>query len=177
MRTPLSNLYDDDHLYHVMTETPPPQLPADNSFSDVMEESGGWRSEESINPPEDATEQPGPSDADFSSETQAGKKTPISRWKIKRKRRTPCTTVAAMAIAEERKVSADQLKLKNNMEMEQKREEHEESMAIRQEEHVMNMKIKQEQHDLKMKIMAEKLNVLKESAIKGTYKGSFDSDL
>ncbi|GBN54787.1 hypothetical protein AVEN_227403-1 [Araneus ventricosus] len=64
-----------------------------------------------INLPEDATEQPGPSDADFSSDTQAGKKTPISRGKIKRKRRIPCTTVVAMAIAEERKVSADQLKL------------------------------------------------------------------
>ncbi|GBN13782.1 hypothetical protein AVEN_258380-1 [Araneus ventricosus] len=35
MRTPLSNLYDDDQFYHVMTETPPPQLPADNSFSEL----------------------------------------------------------------------------------------------------------------------------------------------
>ncbi|GBN43425.1 hypothetical protein AVEN_119215-1 [Araneus ventricosus] len=56
----------------------------------------------------------------------------------------PSTTVASMAIVEERKISADQLKLKSNMEMEQKREEHEISMAVRQEEHILNMKIKKE---------------------------------
>ncbi|GBM48018.1 hypothetical protein AVEN_34349-3-1, partial [Araneus ventricosus] len=96
-----------------------------------------------------ATEQPSSSDADFSSETPTGKKSLISRWKIKRKRRTPSTIVASMATAEERKISADQLKLKINMEMEQKREKHEISMAASQEEHILNMKIKQEPKERK----------------------------
>ncbi|GBM90964.1 hypothetical protein AVEN_70295-1, partial [Araneus ventricosus] len=46
MRTPRSNLYDDDQWYHVMTETPPPQLPADNSFSDFEVYTDGSRIED-----------------------------------------------------------------------------------------------------------------------------------
>ncbi|GBN43429.1 hypothetical protein AVEN_119218-1 [Araneus ventricosus] len=73
-----------------------------------------------------------------------------------------------MAIVEERKISADQLKLKSNMETEQKREEHEILKAVREEEHILNMKIKHEQHDLKMSIMAEKLNLLNVLKIEGS---------
>ncbi|CAL1264012.1 unnamed protein product, partial [Larinioides sclopetarius] len=115
------------------------------------------------------TEQPGPSNANCVNEISGEKKTPVSRWKTKRKRKNPCT---AMAIAEERKIAAEQLKLKSDAEMELKREEHGLLMTQRREEHVLHMQTKQEEHDLKMAIMHEKLKILKENAIKGSYKGN-----